>query len=123
MASYTTATTIAEAPFDEDSVDSVVLRTSDLVDFYVVKAVLGLASPFFKDMFSLAQPHTDPSLLAAKEPIVISETSDAIDCLFRLCYPVERRRRRTNLGGSYSSPSPVRLRFLPRSPASTSEFG
>ncbi|KAF7795121.1 hypothetical protein EIP86_006268 [Pleurotus ostreatoroseus] len=89
MASSTTPTTIAKAPFDEDSVDSVVLRTSDLVDFYVIKAVLGLASPFFKDMFSLAQPHTDQSLSAAKEPIIVSEKSDTIDCLFRLCYPID----------------------------------
>ncbi|KAF7309147.1 BTB domain-containing protein [Mycena kentingensis (nom. inval.)] len=34
----------------------VILRSSDDVDFYVHRVVLGVASPFFADLFELAQP-------------------------------------------------------------------
>jgi BTB/POZ domain len=81
-------TSIAEAPFDDTAAD-IVLRSCDGVDFCVYKIVLALASPFFKDMFSLpvttAMEQTD-----CKSPPVIdlSEHSQTVDRLLRLCYPI-----------------------------------
>ncbi|KAI0255963.1 hypothetical protein BJV78DRAFT_1113987, partial [Lactifluus subvellereus] len=42
-------------PFDDADAD-IILRSSDQVNFHVYKVILSVASPFFKDMFSLPQP-------------------------------------------------------------------
>ncbi|KAI0789317.1 hypothetical protein C8Q75DRAFT_767559 [Abortiporus biennis] len=83
----------AQPPFNDEDAD-VVLRTSDNVDFYIHKVILSIASPFFKDMFSLNQPQTTldgPAALTQKNhPIIhITEDSQTIDHLLRLCYPVD----------------------------------
>lgn len=84
----------ARDPFN-DTLADVILRSSDHVDFYVYKVVLSLASPFFKDMFSLTQPVT-PSISqnnstqsTTTHPIVnLTEDGKTIDRLLRLVYPV-----------------------------------
>ncbi|KAF7795122.1 hypothetical protein EIP86_006269 [Pleurotus ostreatoroseus] len=80
----------AEAPFNDPNAD-VVFRTSDGIDFHVYKIILTLASPFFRDMFSLTQPPVNHNTKTADaaDPIVVSEKSDVMDSLFRLCYPVD----------------------------------
>ncbi|TFY75936.1 hypothetical protein EWM64_g8076 [Hericium alpestre] len=86
---------VAEEPFNDTSAD-VILRTSDKVDFYVYKNVLSLASPFFKDMFSLPQPKlaSDASIgdgHTVSAPIVdVSEDSRTLDFVLHFCYPVRR---------------------------------
>ena len=80
----------ASSPFGNPDAD-VILRTSDVVAFRVFKIVLALASPFFKDMFSL------PQHMALEDrggiPIVsIPEDSGTIDLLLRFCYPVTSPR-------------------------------
>lgn len=56
--------------------------------FYVHKIVLSLASPFFRDMFSLTQPEKAGS--SVEIPIIpIEEHSIALDYLLRLCYPIK----------------------------------
>ncbi|KAH8093145.1 hypothetical protein BXZ70DRAFT_909353 [Cristinia sonorae] len=78
--------TVAAAPFDDKNAD-VILRTSDNVDFYVYKLVLSLASPFFKDTFSLSQ--SPDSETAGTIPVAsFTEDSSTIDYLLRLCYPI-----------------------------------
>lgn len=75
---------VASEPFDEGDV---ILRSSDDVDFHVYRAVLVLASPFFKSMFSLQQR----SEMQAENtlPVVpISEDSMTVDLLLRYCYPI-----------------------------------
>ena len=47
----------AAFPFDEGDADAT-LRTSDNVEFGVHRVILSLASPIFKDMFSMPQPQT-----------------------------------------------------------------
>lgn len=86
------STTTASSPFDRPNAD-VILRSSDNVDFHLHRVVLGLASDFFEDMFSLPQPlsekghdvHPGTGL-----PLVhVTEDSRTLDRLMRLCYPVK----------------------------------
>lgn len=77
---------VAGHPFDNVATD-VTFITSDGVQFFVYKVILAVASPFFRDMFSLAQPSTRQS--PTQEPIAISEDSQTWDHLLRLCYPVK----------------------------------
>ncbi|KAL5512750.1 hypothetical protein ACEPAG_3016 [Sanghuangporus baumii] len=80
---------VASPPFDGPGGD-VILRTSDDVDFWVLKAILEFASPVFKDMFSLPQPDTNKGDAVQTPIIAVSESSATLDALLRLCYPVER---------------------------------
>ncbi|KAL5513373.1 hypothetical protein ACEPAH_3772 [Sanghuangporus vaninii] len=83
--------TPASPPFDGPEGD-VILRTSDSVDFWVLRAVLGLASPVFKTMFTLPQPTVKQEEQTQPPIIPISELSRTIDLLLRLCYPIEAPR-------------------------------
>ncbi|EIW79747.1 hypothetical protein CONPUDRAFT_83062, partial [Coniophora puteana RWD-64-598 SS2] len=76
---------VANAPFDDHDAD-VIFRTFDNVDFRVFKAVLSLASPVFKAMFTLPQPvSAEPP---AEAPVVpISEMAEAFEPLLLICYP------------------------------------
>ncbi|KAJ7140744.1 hypothetical protein C8R44DRAFT_866440 [Mycena epipterygia] len=53
------------------------------VDFRVYRVVLSLASPFFKDMFSLPQDDTQPAVPVIPMP----ETALVLDRLLRFWYP------------------------------------
>lgn len=65
-------------PFDDLSAD-VVLRSSDGIDFRVHRIVLSLASPFFKEMFTLPQPTSEPEV-----PIIpMSESALLLDKALR----------------------------------------
>ena len=79
----------AQAPFDDMEAD-VVLRSCDCVDFYVYKAVLSLASPFFKNMFSLPQTtQASEQTVRQSAPVVdFTEGSRTLGHLLRLCYPI-----------------------------------
>ncbi|KAJ7501149.1 hypothetical protein B0H11DRAFT_755389 [Mycena galericulata] len=69
-------------PFDEVGTD-IILRSSDGVDFHVYRVVLSLASPFFKQMFSLPQPES-----ATPVPVIpVAEASGILDLVLRLWYP------------------------------------
>lgn len=81
----------ASPPFGKnfDAAD-IILRSSDGEDFYAHKLVLSLASPFFKDMFSMPQPTSTPlGTSDHTQPVIdMAEDSAVIDCLLRYCYPV-----------------------------------
>ncbi|KAH9837633.1 uncharacterized protein C8Q71DRAFT_705868 [Rhodofomes roseus] len=89
-------TKMAVAPFDNSHGDSdVVLRSADEVDFYVHRNILRIASAFFADMFSLPQPIHPSSPDVANDPIPVipvSENSQKLEALLRMCYPVEKSR-------------------------------
>ncbi|TFY75662.1 hypothetical protein EWM64_g8349 [Hericium alpestre] len=86
---------LADEPFNDTAAD-VILRTSDQVNFYVCRYILSLASPFFKDMFSLPQParaaeksiEEDPT--ASHAVIDVSEDSRTLDFVLRFCYPMRK---------------------------------
>lgn len=84
-----TQSTMAQPPFDNPIAD-IILRSADNVDFRLFKAVLLLVSPFFSDMFSLTPPDaTSHTCHLSSEAIPVSEKSDTIDPLMRLCYPID----------------------------------
>ncbi|KAJ7678647.1 hypothetical protein B0H17DRAFT_944343 [Mycena rosella] len=70
------------SPFDDISAD-VILRSSDGIDFRVYRVVLSLASPFFKQMFSLPQPVTEPEV----PNITVTESALVLDRALRFWYP------------------------------------
>ncbi|KAF9653778.1 hypothetical protein BDM02DRAFT_3107773 [Thelephora ganbajun] len=79
----------ASPPFDETSDGDVVLKSSDEVLFRVHKVILSLASPFFRDMFSLPQTGTPPDSAGNGPIIPFTEPSETIDTLLRAVYPDE----------------------------------
>jgi len=59
-------------------------------DFRVHKLVLSLASPVFKDMFSLPQPtsgESRKSSAAELEIVEVTDPTDALDVILRMVYP------------------------------------
>ncbi|KAJ6525905.1 hypothetical protein DFH09DRAFT_936424, partial [Mycena vulgaris] len=73
---------VPRPPFDDPDAD-VILRSSDDVDFWVHRAVLSLASPVFRTMFTLPQVDTDPDF-----PIIpVSESALLLDRALRFWYP------------------------------------
>lgn len=80
----------ASHPFDSPQAD-VIIRSSDNVDFRVIKLFLSFASPFFRDMFALPQmPEGENSneMSDGLPLITVTETSKTLESLFLLCYPV-----------------------------------
>jgi hypothetical protein len=77
-------TSTAQAPFDNPDCD-IILRSTDAVDFHVFKLILSLASPLFKDMFTL--PQGLQSDMSSVPIIPVAETSTTLRSLLLLCYP------------------------------------
>ncbi|KAJ7310688.1 hypothetical protein DFH08DRAFT_618330, partial [Mycena albidolilacea] len=70
------------APFDDTGADTI-LRASDGADFCVYCQILSLASPFFKDLFSIPQPDSEPDV-----PVIpVDEHSNLLNPLLRSFYP------------------------------------
>ena len=87
--------TTASHPFDKANAD-IILRTSDRVDFHVYSQILIAASPFFEGMFDVPQPPPDQQQLKYGQPIIdVSETSKALDPLLRICYPINKPKKRS----------------------------
>ena len=56
-------------------------------DFRVHKLVLSLASPVFKDMFSLPRPASYPPSVAEVEIVEVTDPPHALDLILRMIYP------------------------------------
>ena len=87
------AITDASAPFDRADAD-LILRTSDNVNFRVIKVLLAMGSPFFEDMFSLPQSASDTAADDGSEMkdglsvVPVSETARTLEMLLLMCYPL-----------------------------------
>jgi hypothetical protein len=74
---------------------TVILRSSDDIDFFVLKPILAKVSVVFKDMFDLPNVASDnPPMEFDNQrhglPIIeVTESSSTLNILLRLCYPVE----------------------------------
>ncbi|KAF9818274.1 hypothetical protein IEO21_02902 [Rhodonia placenta] len=83
----------ASPPFNKLTAD-VILRSSDLVDFHVRKAILAEASPFFDVMFHMPQPSApkleDTDYKNGPPVIPMTEDSRTLDIILRICYPVQQ---------------------------------
>ena len=87
----------AQFPFNEPHAD-VILRSSDNTDFRVYKNILSLASPFFRDLFSLPQPPIEPRTGSADNTadehrdgllvIPLAEDAQTVEFMLRSIYPV-----------------------------------
>lgn len=80
----------APPPFDgkKPGAADIIISTSNRTDFYLLKGILIVASPFFEDMFSLVQPTENMS--AELDRIDVSEDSTTFETLMRFCYPVSQ---------------------------------
>ncbi|KAM6497171.1 hypothetical protein JOM56_007644 [Amanita muscaria] len=75
----------AEKPFDASAKADVILRSSDSVDFFVLKAILCLASPVFDHIFSITQESSETK---NGLPVVdLAEDSTTLYNLLPLLYP------------------------------------
>ncbi|KAJ7150546.1 hypothetical protein C8R43DRAFT_1236240 [Mycena crocata] len=87
--------TDADDPFsptsDEMDPPDLIIRSSDLVDFHVHKAILVFGSVFFKHMFSFPAPAGDSrernDMRDGKIIVVLPENSKTVHHLLILCYP------------------------------------
>ncbi|KAL5531310.1 hypothetical protein ACEPAG_4187 [Sanghuangporus baumii] len=75
---------MVSSPFLQPNGDAI-LHSADSHKFYVVKAILAIASPFFLSLFSLPQPEDRSDV----PTISVSEDSRTLDVLLRFCYPVK----------------------------------
>lgn len=73
-------------PFDVSDT-SLIIRSSDLVDFRVHKSILAMVSPFFKDLLSLPQP-SDSEIVDGLPVVRMSESSELLNGLISILYPV-----------------------------------
>ena len=92
----------ATFPLDDVELPSggVILRSADRVDFRVYKSIMAIASPVFRDMFSLPQQPTtneltndgtasnDEQMVDGLPVIQVTEMSGALNVLLRTIYPV-----------------------------------
>jgi hypothetical protein len=66
---------------------NLIIQSSDLVNFRVHKPVLAMASPVFKDLFSLPQP-SDGESVDDLPMVQLSEDSDLLNTLVSMLYPL-----------------------------------
>ena len=66
---------------------SIILRSSDKVNFRVHKSVLAMSSPFFKTLLSLPQP-PDEELVDGLPVVALSEDAGLLNSLISLLYPI-----------------------------------
>ncbi|KAJ6455354.1 hypothetical protein C8R45DRAFT_881520 [Mycena sanguinolenta] len=74
---------------DPENPPDVILRSSDLVDFHVHKALLAFGSLVFRNMFSFPAPTSaEGDAMKGGKPIVpLTESSETLEKLLILCYP------------------------------------
>ena len=67
---------------------SIILRSSDQVNFRVHKSVLAMSSPFFKDLLSLPQPLAPDAEIDGLPVIELPENAGLLDSLIPFLYPI-----------------------------------
>jgi len=78
----------AGSPYDSTAYSDIILRSVDLIDFYVLKSFLCYVSPSFKNLFNIPAPETNETVNGL--PIVpVTETSGTLHLLLDYIYPNE----------------------------------
>src|ERR1700691_3221543 len=83
-------TVFAQAPFDHVDAADIIIRSSDGMHFRMIKLLLSLVSPIFKDLFNLPRSTEEEGIDETKDglPIVdLTEKSGTIKNLLSFCYP------------------------------------
>ncbi|PFH50233.1 hypothetical protein AMATHDRAFT_145600, partial [Amanita thiersii Skay4041] len=88
----------AQCPFDSTAYADVIIRSSDSINFYVIRSFLCYVSPILKDMFQLNHgPAAEQNATKDGLPIVdFTENSETLNLLLALIYP---RGDEPNLNG------------------------
>ena len=68
---------------------SIIVRSSDKVNFRIHKSVLAISSPFFEDLLSLPQP-PDDELIDGLPVVQLSEDASILSNLVSFLYPTQR---------------------------------
>ncbi|KAG8974449.1 hypothetical protein FRC05_007248 [Tulasnella sp. 425] len=88
--SSTATNYIVKAPFDESSIGDCFLKSSDGASFKASRAILSIASPFFRDMFALPQPDSDTSHATPDLPTIpVEEDAEILQTLLTMLYPLD----------------------------------
>jgi hypothetical protein len=66
---------------------SIIVRSSDHVNFRLHKSVLAMSSPFFKDLLSLPQP-PDAEIVDGLPVVALPEDAGLLNSLISLLYPI-----------------------------------
>ena len=66
---------------------SIIIRSSDQVNFRIHKLVLAMSSPFFKDLLSLPQP-PDAEVVDGLPVVALPEGAGLLNSLISLLYPI-----------------------------------
>ncbi|TFY78381.1 hypothetical protein EWM64_g5632 [Hericium alpestre] len=77
LASKTLKVVTADAPFNDPNAD-IVLRSYDRVDFRTYKMILSMASPVFRDIFTLPQPLPESRAESAVPASAPRESCDSV---------------------------------------------
>ncbi|KAG6903655.1 hypothetical protein DXG01_016000, partial [Tephrocybe rancida] len=80
--------TTAPPPFDDQKADIILRSNISAVDFYVFKAFLSYASPFFESMFSLPHGSAAREDKDGKPVIPVEEDAETLAVLLKHCYPL-----------------------------------
>jgi len=90
----------ADSPFDPAShTPDVILRSSDNVDFYVMKTFLAFASPdVYGAMFTLPQTQHNISSPSGLHVVPVTEDSKALRILLLHCYPLDPQDEGNDVG-------------------------
>jgi hypothetical protein len=83
-------TVFAQAPFDHVDAADIIIRSSDGMHFRMIKLLLSLVSPIFKDLFNLPRSTEEEGIDETKDglPIVdLTEKSGTIKNILSFCYP------------------------------------
>ncbi|KIO20624.1 hypothetical protein M407DRAFT_220118 [Tulasnella calospora MUT 4182] len=87
MASESVSLEPVPSAFSSNSPADCILRSSDGLDFYVLRGILIFASDVFKDMFSL--PPTGPNAEKERLPIInMTENGRTLSALLSVIYPI-----------------------------------
>ncbi|TFK71447.1 hypothetical protein BDN72DRAFT_459204 [Pluteus cervinus] len=78
---------LADAPFDDQSADTVLRSTTSNVDFLVNRHLLAFSSLFFQTMFSLPQGNVEQEMRDHRPIIRVEEDRETLGMLLGYCYP------------------------------------
>ncbi|KAG9040666.1 hypothetical protein FS837_000321, partial [Tulasnella sp. UAMH 9824] len=94
MSTPSTSPFLVQPPFDADSVGDCIIQASEGAEFKVLRAILGMASCVFRDMFDMPPPQSDSTENTKKEdsaplPVIpVSEDAETLQVMLQMIYPI-----------------------------------
>lgn len=94
MSTPTTSPFLVQPPFDADSFGDCIIQASDGAEFKVLRAILGMASCVFRDMFDMPSSQSDSTEntragYSAPLPIIpVTEDAETLQVMLQMIYPI-----------------------------------